>query len=68
MPGVAGLPRPVAITRRGFRDDQPARCRALPIIFRVQRPWRETRLLRPHPRQGRHYKAMIQMVRTDLQR
>jgi hypothetical protein len=40
--------------RRRLRDDQAARGGALAVIFRVQRPRRKTRSLRPHPRQRRH--------------
>ena len=54
--------------RRGFGDQQSARRRALGVIFRIQRPGRETRLFRPHPGQGRQCEAMFELVGTDLQR
>src|SRR6266513_2465220 len=65
--GHAGTPETCRHDRRGFCDDQSARCRALRIIFDIQRPGRETGLFRPHPRQGRHHEAMFELVRTDLE-
>jgi hypothetical protein len=52
----------------GIGDDQSARRGALGVVFHVQRPRREARLFRPHARQGRHHDAVLQVIRTDLQR
>jgi hypothetical protein len=66
--GRAGIAASCRHDRRGLGDDQAARRGALAVIFTVQRPRGKARSFRPHPGQGRHCDAMLEPVRTDLQR
>ena len=66
--GHAGAAKTRRHDWRGLRNQQSARRRALGVIFRVQRPGRETRLFRPHPGQGRQSETMCELIGTDLQR
>jgi hypothetical protein len=49
-----------------FRYQKPAWGRALRVIFRIQRPRRERRLLRAEPRQRRQCDAMLELIGSDL--
>jgi hypothetical protein len=64
--GHAGTAKSRGRHRRSLRNDQPARRRALRVIFGVQWPRRERRLFRPHAREGRHHQAMPELIRPDL--
>ncbi len=66
--GHAGAAEAGFHDRRGFGDQQSARRRALGVIFRVQRPRRERRLGRPHPRQRRQRETMLELIGADLER
>ncbi len=67
-PGDAGTAETRRRHRRGFGDQQSARRGALGVIFGIQRQWRQTRLLRPHPGQRRQYQTMFELIATDFER
>jgi hypothetical protein len=66
--GYVGIADPARHHGRRLGDDQSARCRALGVIFRVQRPRRVARPRSAHSRQRRHHDAMFEMIRTDRER
>jgi hypothetical protein len=66
--GHAGAAKAGRDHRRSLGDDQAARRGALRVVLRIQRPRRERRFCRAHPRQRRHRQAVLELIGTDLER